>query len=63
MSRTHAAFLALLVSALLAIGVPMAYALWQMMLERIAGIGQFRYSVLIACIAAPIWYVVFRRLK
>lgn len=63
MSKAHAFFLTLLVSVLIAIAVPISVALWRLVLTQLSGLGMFAYSTLLACVAAPFLYAMFRRMR
>ena len=63
MSKAHAFFLALLVAAFMAVSVPLFVALWRLILTQLSGIGVFAYSTLLACVAMPFMYAMFRRMK
>lgn len=63
MSRPTSLFLALLLSAFIAVAVPLCIVLWRMLLTQIAGIGVFAYSTILACVAAPFLYIMLRRMR
>jgi hypothetical protein len=63
MSKSHAVFLSVLLAVVIAIAVPISVALWRLLLTQVSGIGMFVYSTLLACVAAPFLYAMFRRMK
>jgi hypothetical protein len=62
MSKTHSFFLALLVAVLMAVFVPLLVELWYLLLTHVSSMGVFTYSSLMACVALPFLYVMFRRM-
>ena len=63
MSKAHSFFLALLVAVVIAALVPVSVALWRLLLTQVSGMGMFAYSTMLACVALPFLYAMFRRMK
>ena len=67
MSKAHAFFLALLVSALIAVLVPASILLWGVLLRAMArlqasDVGVYEFGAAVAVAAMPCLYVLFRRM-
>ena len=63
MSKAHSFFLALLVAVVIAVLVPVSVAMWRLLLAQVSGMGMFAYSTMLACVALPFLYAMFRRMK
>lgn len=65
MSRAKSFVVALLLCVAIAIGVPLAIALIEVLVMHIGGAKTFVFvvSTLLACVAAPFFYVMLRNMK